>query len=101
MSENSKAIPEGESKKIGDVNLKGIIDGIEIHCNVDLTYQTPKKPEQETSQSLPRRLQTKHYFSYFVLPLIIIATCFTIDIFLIITSTFFIYFTTRLWLHFV
>ncbi|MFO6297110.1 hypothetical protein [Rahnella selenatireducens] len=82
MSENSKTVQEGESKKIGDVNLKGIIDGIEIRCNVDLMYKIPKEKENEASPKLPKKLQNKHYFFYFILPFIIILICFLIDLIL-------------------
>lgn len=39
-------------KKIGDVNLKGIIDGVEINCTVDLSFHKAKESENgETKRS--------------------------------------------------
>lgn len=80
MSDEIKATPICESKKIGDVNLKGIIDGIEIQCNVDLKYSRPKDPIQSTLNKTSMKLGTKHYLCYFYIPLLLIATCFIIDL---------------------
>lgn len=43
-----------EKKKIGDVNLKGIIDGVEINCTVDLSFHKAKESENgETKKRSP------------------------------------------------
>ncbi|MGF6438583.1 hypothetical protein [Kosakonia sp. 1610] len=80
MREESKEIRESESKKIGDVNLKGIIEGIEIQCNVDLTYQAPKKAENNELLGLPKKISNKNYFIFFGVPLVLIMMSFLIDL---------------------
>ncbi|ATF91334.1 Uncharacterised protein [Cedecea neteri] len=79
MSDKIMATPTCESKKIGDVKLKGSIDGIEIQCNVDFTYQMVKNGETPPPTELPKKLKAIHYFIYFVLPLLLIIVLFFID----------------------
>ncbi|WP_188093407.1 hypothetical protein [Photorhabdus heterorhabditis] len=47
MSEKNQGSQNDDSKKTGDVNIKGIIDEIEIQCDVDI----PCKKKHKTNPS--------------------------------------------------
>lgn len=76
------ATPICESKKIGDVNLKGIIDGIEIQCNIDIACKKSIIQESKGDETVREKLTTKKIFLYFILPFLIIPASFMTDFFI-------------------
>ena len=71
-----------EKKKIGDVNLKGIIDGVEINCTVDLSFHKAKESENGETKKEVQILTKAQWVIYFILPLLVVIVGFFIDSFI-------------------
>lgn len=59
-------------KKIGDVNLKGMIDGVEINCTVDLSFHKTKESENGETKKEVQILTNAQWVIYFILPLLVV-----------------------------
>lgn len=79
MSEKIQVSQNDDIQKTGDVNIKGITDEIEIQTEVGIPC---KKQTPENNKEPRDKLTKKIFLLYFILPILIIVTSLTIDIFI-------------------